>query len=95
MSHETNPFASEFPAGYCEAIGLAAARADAIFASGGTRSNLQALLMTRDLFAEKAFGWGIGAQGIVTAGLVAGVIAGILGKGEHILRLREKEFTNA
>jgi L-2,4-diaminobutyrate decarboxylase len=38
--------------------------ADGTFTSGGTQSNLHGLLMARDVFARKAFGWNIGAQGL-------------------------------
>lgn len=38
--------------------------ADGTFTSGGTQSNLHALLMARDLFARNTFGWNVGARGL-------------------------------
>ncbi|MBV0917069.1 pyridoxal phosphate-dependent decarboxylase family protein [Mycobacteroides chelonae] len=37
---------------------------DGTFTSGGTQSNLQALLLARDLFAYKTYGWDIAARGL-------------------------------
>lgn len=47
----------------CSSIGYGP-DADGTFTSGGTQSNLQALLLARDLFARKMFGRDVGAQGL-------------------------------
>lgn len=47
----------------CAKIGYGP-EADGVFTSGGTQSNLQALLMARDAFASRSAGWNTAEQGL-------------------------------
>lgn len=47
----------------CSKIGYGSG-ADGTFTSGGTQSNLQALLLARDLFARNTYGWNIASRGL-------------------------------
>ncbi|MEU9806038.1 pyridoxal-dependent decarboxylase [Mycobacterium sp. NPDC050853] len=47
----------------CTRMGYAPG-SDGTFTSGGTQSNLQALLLARDLFARNTYGWDIAARGL-------------------------------
>ncbi len=47
----------------CARMGYAPG-SDGTFTSGGTQSNLQALLLARDLFAHNTYGWDIAARGL-------------------------------